>query len=105
MTDLTLVFPQERPGGLELVVNFGLFTGREATQAEICRLAERLVPELGEVEIVAEQRYEFDRDVEATVHQVRVELPDGREAVAAGLIELVEAWAQECISERRLLTP
>lgn len=101
MTDSTLVFPAEREGRTELVVNFGVFAGRTATDAEIHRLAQALLAETDSVEIVAEQRFEFDREVEATVHQVRVRL-GGDAAAAPGATDLVEAWAQDCIGERRL---
>ena len=45
------------PPGLEIRVNFGVFAGREATPAEVDELAKALVPEVGEVSIVAEQRH------------------------------------------------
>ena len=59
MTDSTLVFRGEGRTGRTLVVNFGVHSGREATEAEIYRLAQSLLDELGSVAIVAEQRYEF----------------------------------------------
>lgn len=105
MTYPTLVFAGEREGRPELVVNFGVFSGREATEAEIHRLAQRLLEELDSVEIIAERRYEFDADVEATVHQVRVVIPlsdDGREEE---LIPIVADWAHDSIGERRHITP
>lgn len=102
MTNLNLVFAADGRPGRRLVVNFGVFSGREATQAELFRLAQTLLEELDSVEIVSEQRYEFESEVEATVHQVCVTLPpaaDGREEELAGL---VESWAQDCIGERRV---
>jgi hypothetical protein len=105
MTDPTLVFAGERDGRPELVVNFGVYSGREATEAEVYRLAQILLEELDSVEIVAEQRYEFDKDVEATVHLVRVSLPLSAGGREAELAELVEAWAQDAIGERRRITP
>jgi hypothetical protein len=100
VTDPTLVFAGDREGRPEIVVNFGLFAGRQATEAEIYRLGQALVGELESVEIISEQRFEFDADVEATVHQVRVVLPlavGGRERELA---PLVEAWARDAIGER-----
>jgi hypothetical protein len=105
MTDPTLVFAGEREGRPELVVNFGVFSGRDATEAEIYRLAQILLEELDSVEIVSEQRYEFDDDVEATVHVVRVSLPVSAGGREADLAEVVEAWAQDTIGERRRITP
>jgi hypothetical protein len=98
----TVVFEREHNGLPELVVNFGVYSGREATDAEIYRLAQRLLEEVGSIEIVSERRYEFDAEVEATVHQVRIVLPaheDGREGE---LLPIVADWAHDCIGERRL---
>jgi hypothetical protein len=72
MTYPTRVFAREHEGRPELVVNFGVFSGREATEAEIRRLAGLLLEERESVEIVSERSYECDADVEVTVHQVRV---------------------------------
>jgi hypothetical protein len=72
VTDSTLVFRGEGRTGRRLVVNFGVYSGREATEAEIYRLAQSLLEELESVEIVAERRYEIASDIEATVHQVYV---------------------------------
>lgn len=105
MTDSTFVFSRNVPGGLELVVNFGVFSGRAATQAEIYRLGEALRDDFHDVEIVAEQRFEFDGETEATVYQVRVELPPEARPRRARVLEQVEAWAKDCIAERSLLTP
>ena len=100
MTDPTLVFAGDRDGRPELVVNFGLFAGRHATEAEIYRLGQALLDEVESVEIVAEQRFEFDADVEATVHQVRVVLPLAAGGRERELAPLVEAWARDAIGER-----
>jgi len=105
MTYPTLVFRGEREGRPELVVNFGVYSGREATEAEIHRLAQRLLEEVDSIEIVSEGRYEFDTQVEATVYQVRVVLPvhaDGREGE---LMPLVADWAHDSIGERSYITP
>ena len=105
MTYPTLVFAREREGRPELVVNFGVYSGREATEAEIYRLAQRLLEELDSVEIISERRYECDAEVEATVHQVRVVVPprdDGRESE---LMPIVADWAHDSIDERSHLAP
>lgn len=96
------------PPGLAVRVNFGVFAGREATPAEIEELAARMVPEIGEVSIVSEQRHEIGEDVEAALHQVRIEvaedqLPaadDERERLADRLVDAAERWAEACIAER-----
>jgi hypothetical protein len=102
MTDPTLVFTELRNGRSELVVNFGVFSGREATEAEIFRLGQSLLDELDSVEIVAERRFEFDHEVEATIHQVRVLLPRGGDGLAEELTGRVEDWARESIGERSI---
>jgi hypothetical protein len=43
MTEPALVFASEREGKPEVVVNFGVFSGRDATEAEIYRLAQSLL--------------------------------------------------------------
>ena len=53
-------------------MNFGVFAGRDATPAEIDRLAEWLLDEVGEVTIVSEERHEIDAHGEAVIHQVRI---------------------------------
>ena len=55
-----------------------MFAGREATQAEIDELAHDLLAEVEAITIVAEQRTIADREMEASVHQIRIELGDER---------------------------
>ena len=105
MTDSTLVFAGEGRAGRRLVVNFGVYSGREATEAEIYRLAQSLLGELDSVEIVAEQRFEVAPDIEATVHQVYVELPASAAGREERLLSLVEDWAEDAIGERRRIVP
>jgi hypothetical protein len=105
MTYPTLVFAREHEGRPELVVNFGVFSGREATEAEIRRLAQRLLEQLDSVEIVSERRVECDADVEATVHQVRVIVAPSDDGREDELIPLVADWAHDSIGERRHITP
>ena len=92
----------------EVRVNFGVFAGRAATPAEIDELARRLVPDLGPVSIVSEERHEIGEAVEAMLHQVRIEvhgeqLPSGRaerETLARFVVDEAARWAHECITER-----
>ena len=89
-------------------VNFGVFAGRGATAAEIDELAKSLLPKVGEVAIVAEERHEIGEDSEASLNQVRIEvspehLPeDERELdiLCGRLVESAEQWANACIAER-----
>jgi hypothetical protein len=105
MTYPTLVFAREHEGRPELVVNFGVFSGREATEAEIFRLGQTLLEDLESIEIIAERRFEFDHEVEATIHQVRVLPPRGAEGRMGELSVRVEDWARESIGERHHIVP
>jgi hypothetical protein len=99
---------EPQPGAaVEVRVNFGIFAGRDVTNAEIDELAELLLPEVPQVSIVAEERHAIDREVEVSVHQVRIEIAD--EAVpaetdaarlGARVVALAERWADSCISDR-----
>jgi hypothetical protein len=82
----------------DIRINFGLFAGREATQAEVDELANGLLEEVDAVTIVAEQRTIADRDVEASVHQIRVELGEDDDLQRPLLI--AAQWAEACVAER-----
>jgi len=96
------------PPGLEVLVNFGLFAGREATPAELDDLAQALLPDVPEVSIVAEQRHEVTEDTEASVHLVRIDVaaerlpasPDELEALTKRIVAVAERWAEACIADR-----
>ncbi len=105
MADPALVATRETNGELELVVNFGMFAGRDATAAEVERLAGDLLDDVDSVEIVCEHRYEFGREREGSVYQIRVLFPDDGERVVSRLAEKTEAWAAGCIADRRFLSP
>jgi hypothetical protein len=93
---------------VEIRVNFGIFAGRAATPAEIDRLAEWLLDDVGEVSIIAEERHEMDGHVEASVHQVRIEVApelvptqsDELAELEATLIDRASHWARNCVAER-----
>ena len=88
-----LVFATDR----DIRVNFGVFAGRNATQAEIDDLARALRGEASTFAIVAEERHEFGGDVEAAVRQIVIEIPDGSEERILGI---AERWAKDCINAR-----
>ena len=103
--DETFVFANEKDdGGTEVLVNFGMHAGREATQAEVERLGQQLLEHTGVVDVVCEQRYRFDRERELSVYQVRVETPEDS-GVSDAVVDAVDAWAHDCVAERRLMTP
>ena len=88
---------------IEVRVNFGVFAGRAATPAELDRLAEFLLDETGEVSIISEERHEIDENVEASVHQVVVQVADGGrdpDAVAQKIVERADHWVRICGAER-----
>ena len=98
------------PPAIEVRVNFGMFAGREATSVEIERLAAFLLDEVGEVSIIAEERHEIDSNVEASVHQVRIEVAaedvpaDARRRaqIEERILQRAEHWARVCIAERHV---
>ena len=103
MDEPTMVFST---GEREIRVNFGVLTGREVTAAEVEELARELSARVDAFSIVAEQRYEFAGDVEATVHQVRIEVEKPIDVEFRGrLVEIVERWADACAAERTLQLP
>jgi hypothetical protein len=83
----------------DIRVNFGMFAGREATQAEIDELAHTLLAEAEPVTVIAEHRTIVDRDMEMSVHQIRIEL--GEQDPQRPLL-LAEQWAEGCIAERHV---
>jgi hypothetical protein len=103
------VYAHDAPA-IEVRINFGIFAGRDATHAEIDRLAEWLLDEVGEVSIISEERHEMDAHVEASVHQVRIEVaadrvptdPAERAAIEERIVERAEHWANLCVAERHV---
>jgi hypothetical protein len=100
--DTTIAFVRPAPdGATEIVVNFGLLSGREATLAEVDRLARRLCDAMPEVRVHAVRTHDMDASSESVVHQVVVEAgtrPDAVEKLRA----VCETWASECAEERSL---
>ncbi len=100
--DTTIAFVRPaRGGGKEVVVNFGLLSGREATLAEVDRLARRLCDLMPEVRVHAVRTHDVNRESEAVVHQVVVET-DGAPPNPEQLRAICEAWASECAVDRSL---
>ena len=106
--ELAFCVRETEPPGVEVRVNFGVFAGRGATPAEIDDLAAALVPRVGEVSIVAEERHEIGTGAEASLNQVRIEvapdhLPDDEhelDMLCGRLVEAAESWARGCIADR-----
>jgi hypothetical protein len=95
---------------VEVRVNFGVFAGRQATPAEIDALAHSLSELLPAFAVVSEERHEFGGAVEASVHQVVVEVPREHWVASAGsgeadvlaerIVLIANGWALECIESR-----
>jgi hypothetical protein len=90
---------------VEVRVNFGVFAGREATPAEIDDLARGLRELVPAFSIVSEERHEFGSAMEASVHQVVVEVPqehaaDETDLLAERIVLLANGWALDCIERR-----
>jgi hypothetical protein len=106
--ELAFCVPEVEPPGVQVRVNFGVFAGRRATPAEIDELAAALLPKVGEVSIVAEERHEIGEGSEASLNQVRIEvapeqLPDDAhelDMLCGRLVEAAESWARDCIADR-----
>lgn len=109
MDDSPLAFrddPREA-AEIEIAVNFGVFAGRDATLAEIDDLGRELLGVLRRVSIVSQRRHELGHELEAAVHQVRVEADAGDaleatdgDKLADRLLELTDAWARRAIEFR-----
>lgn len=98
-TELPIVFADEDGS---VVVNFGILTGREATQAEIDRLAQSLQSSAGaesELTISAVRRQDYGHGIETVLHQVHV-WAKGREAPEVEPI--CRDWAVDCAEDRRV---
>ncbi len=83
-----------------VVVNFGILTGREATQAELDRLA-LVLRQAGvgaEMTITAERRQDYAPGFEAVIHQVHVTLAG---SPPTALMETIcRQWALSCAEDR-----
>jgi hypothetical protein len=98
-----VAFLVDEPGpGLEIVVNFGILTGREATQAEIDRLARMVLPDTAPLSIVAARRHEYSSESETVVHQVVLQAGDAGPASSEKLLAACEAWAADCAADRHV---
>ena len=81
----------------DIRINFGIFAGRDATQAELDELAQTLLDRAKSVTLVAENRVVADREMEASLHQIRIEpgATDPNE-----ILLVAERWAAACIADR-----
>jgi hypothetical protein len=97
MTELVFRSPERPEPALRIRVNFGVFAGRNATQAEIDDLAGLLSHEIESFAIVAEERHEFGGAREASLRQVVIELPEATDGLEDRVLRLTESWARKAI--------
>ena len=81
-------------------MNFGVFAGRNATQAEIDQLAHELSQEADSFAIVAEERHEFGGAREATVRQIVIRIDAETDGLEQRVSEIAQQWAQDAIHTR-----
>jgi hypothetical protein len=91
--------------GVEVRVNFGVFSGRHATPAEIDGLAMSLRELVPSFAIASEERHEFGDAVEAAVHQVVIEVHQEHggaepDLLAEQIVHTANNWALDCIESR-----
>jgi hypothetical protein len=109
-SSVAFVAAREHPAAVEIIVNFGAYTGRTVMLAEIDRLSAWLLDEVAAVTVVAEDRHQIGRVAQASVHRVRVEVseddvppaPAGRRELEQRLLERVDYWARRCRAERHV---
>lgn len=100
---MAFVVEEYEEPAVEVRVNFGVFAGREATPAELDRLAEWLLDEVDDISIISEDRHEIDEHVEASVHQVLIRVAEAgqdREQLAERIRDRADHWARLCVAER-----
>ncbi len=84
-----------------VVVNFGILTGREATQAELDKLARALHQAGAEdgMTIAAVRRQDYGHGFESVAHQVHVTVPD---SPTPWVEAICGAWAVSCAEDRSI---
>lgn len=93
--DFSIAFAEDG----SVVVNFGILSGREATQAELDRLALafRRAGAGAEMTITAERRQDYAESFKGVIHQVRVTLEDS----PTDWVEAIcREWAVSCAEDR-----
>ena len=100
MSELVFRAPERGRPALSIRVNFGVFAGRNATQAEIDDLAHSLAAVIDSFAIVAEERHEFGGAREASLRQVVIELDTDTPELETQVLQLAERWARDAIHSR-----
>ena len=87
-----------------VLVNFGVLTGREATQAELDRLAHALRQRGAgaEMTITAARRQDYGPGAETVLHQVQVSLPHSAAHATSWVLAVCDEWAMRCAEDRSI---
>ena len=100
--DTTTAFIRPATSGtLEVVVNFGLLSGREATLAEVDRLGRRVCNVAGDVRVHAVRIHDMGPGSESIVSQVVV-YAQAPSSDAETIRSICEDWAIDCANERTI---
>ena len=103
MTLEGLLAPPRPRAAIEVVANFGIVIGRDATAAEVERLATALLAHAPAVTVVAEHRYDVGERGAGRIHQIRVEIDEVErfevDAVEDAVAAEIERWAEACARE------
>ena len=100
MTELVFRAPERPEPALEIRVNFGVFAGRNATQAEIDDLAHALSEQVETFAIVAEERHVVGGAREASLRQVVIEIPENGDGLEDRVLKIADGWARDAIRSR-----
>lgn len=92
---------------MTLLINFGVFAGRDVSKHELERLGEVLLRLVDRVTVISEHRFELAAESSIDLHQVRVAidraaLPSDEpdiEALRMRIAELLEGWVHSCLTE------
>ncbi len=85
-----------------ITINFGLLTGREATQAEIDRLARLLFYETNvgpDITIISRRRQDYGAGIETITHQVHVSVSRDHSPEVERHCRI---WVLDCADDRRV---
>jgi hypothetical protein len=105
---IAFVSAPEEAAAIEIIVNFGIFAGRNVMLSEIDRLAAWLLDEVEAVTVIAEDRHQIGRKGEGSVHQIRIQVDEAdapaegpaRRELESRLLERIDYWVRLCISDR-----
>jgi hypothetical protein len=89
---------------IQVLVNFGVFTGRDATRPEVERLVEALLERVPVATVTVQQRYEPSAELSLGLHEVLIEVFEDA-AVESGhdfdvlralIVADAERWVEGC---------